>query len=105
MGKAWFIYRFSGLGPQAGFSLNVLVSRTVVSLALGHAASVTNTDGPPGCANILYILHRRDPALTKRRYFFQANMSSHEMSVEVKWENFMIAHKNRELQKTVSVEN
>ena len=27
------------------------------------------------------------------------------MSVEVKWENFMIAHKNRELQKTVSVEN
>lgn len=27
------------------------------------------------------------------------------MSVEVKWENFMIAHKNRELQKTVSVDN
>ena len=25
--------------------------------------------------------------------------------MEVKWENFMIAHKNRELQKTVSVDN
>ena len=25
------------------------------------------------------------------------------MSVEVKWENYMIAHKNRDFQKTVSV--
>ena len=34
--------------------------------------------------------------------FSKANLSHQEMSVEVKWENYMIAHKNRDIQKTVS---
>ncbi|XP_020623256.1 TBC1 domain family member 2B-like [Orbicella faveolata] len=38
--------------------------------------------------------------MDRRSEELRANISSHEMSVEVKWENFMIAHKNRELQKT-----
>ena len=35
-------------------------------------------------------------------FFSKANLSHQEMSVEVKWENYMIAHKNRDFQKTVS---
>lgn len=32
------------------------------------------------------------------------NVSTYEMSVEVKWENYMVTHKNRDLQKTVSAQ-
>ena len=32
---------------------------------------------------------------------FQANLDSMEMSVGVKWENYLVTHKNREFQKTV----
>lgn len=36
--------------------------------------------------------------------FLQEKLSSQEMSVEVKWENYMVAHKNRDLQKAVSAQ-
>lgn len=40
--------------------------------------------------------------MDRRSEELKANMnaSSHEMSVEVKWENYMVTHKNRDLQKT-----
>ncbi|XP_067047173.1 TBC1 domain family member 2B-like isoform X1 [Acropora muricata] len=38
--------------------------------------------------------------MDRRSEQLKANLSTHEMSVEVKWENYMIAHKNRDFQKT-----
>ncbi|XP_078382204.1 TBC1 domain family member 2B-like [Oculina patagonica] len=38
--------------------------------------------------------------MDRRSEQLKANISSHEMSVEVRWENYMVTHKNRELQKT-----
>ncbi|CAH3154885.1 unnamed protein product [Porites evermanni] len=38
--------------------------------------------------------------LDRRSEELKANLSHQEMSVEVKWENYMIAHKNRDFQKT-----
>ncbi|XP_068737715.1 TBC1 domain family member 2B-like [Montipora capricornis] len=38
--------------------------------------------------------------MDRRSEQLKANLSTYEMSVEVKWENYMITHKNRDFQKT-----